>query len=300
MGISIRDFVYLDVERLKSIMAQVEEGLAETQVQSSGRTQEARGGIEGGIFGVVKGATEAKALWQNQVAETRSLHDYIYNKVESALLEHSLISRIPGDTGSENATSIRERLTDTSFFLATGRVSINDFSQMRLILDNFNEVGRFIAMTQVEGIANPKKRDQAIREKQQQGLSLDKAYVKGFGVMFDTFYKDRIVIKLVPLAADTSFRLVGNLSKEFLRDAIEGITYKYGTSPTSSWTMFGQIAAIPPKEGWNPLTLVGGAQIESAFQNLFDKMRQLEMQVQCVVHPEIAVTPIAVYRESPK
>jgi len=102
----------------------------------------------------------------------------------------------------------------------------------------------------------------------------------------------------VPFDADRSFRLVGNLNPELLRDNIDSITYKYGTSPSTPWTMFGQVAAIPADAGWQPMSLVGGAAIEGAFHNLFDQMRQIEVMAQSVVYPEVSVTPIALYRES--
>lgn len=295
MKTTIRDFVYVDVERLKSIIAQVEEGVADSTVSSQARTQEASGSIEGGVFGLFKGGSNVAALWQKQVSETRSLHDYIYNKVESTLLKHDLLLSLPED--ASDSDSARTSLTDTSFFLANGRVMINDFSQMRLILDNFNAIGKFLARAQAQSEPSEKQK-RAARRTAEQNLKLDPEWIKGFSVFFDTFYKDRVVIKLVPYSSDPSFRLVGNLNVDFLRDPIESITYKYGTSPTSSWTMFGQVAAIPPLEGWQPLSLIGGAQIEAAFQNMFDQMRQVEIMAQSVVHPEVAVTPIAVYRES--
>ena len=134
--ITIRDFVYLDVERLKSILAQVEEGLSESAVRTSGRSQEAGGTVEGGILGVLKGASEISALWRSEVSETRSLHDYIYNKAEAALLKQKLLTRIPDSRSPyDSSQSSRSALAETTFFLATGRVVMNDFSQIRLILD---------------------------------------------------------------------------------------------------------------------------------------------------------------------
>ena len=137
--VRVRDFVYLDVERLKSIIAQIEEGLSESAVATKGASQSAGGGLEGGIVGLLKGASELSATWERQVAETRSLHDYLYNKVESALLARDFLVRLPGpEAPHHQPSSSREALTETTFFLATGRVALNDFTQMRQILDKFN------------------------------------------------------------------------------------------------------------------------------------------------------------------
>lgn len=40
-----------------------------------------------------------------------------------------------------------------------------------------------------------------------------------------------------------------------------------------------------------------GSSIGLGLQNLFDNYRELELIAQSVVFPEIAVTPIAIYRE---
>ncbi len=62
--------------------------------------------------------------------------------------------------------------------------------------------------------------------------------------------------------------------------------------------MFGQVAAIPAEGGGEPMSLLGGAEIEAGFQTLFDSMRQIEIAAQSVVFPEVSVTPIAVYRQN--
>lgn len=188
--IRIRDFVYLDVERLKSIVAQVEEGLSEAAVTTSGRSQEGSGSLEGGILGVLKGASEVSALWRSEVSETKSLHDYLYHRAETALLKHKLLLRIPDSASPyDRSQSTRSTLAETTFFLATGRVVLNDFSQMRLILNNYNAIGKFLAIAQRQGVAPGKGRRDAARGGQQQ-IKLDPEFVKGFGVMFDTFYRD--------------------------------------------------------------------------------------------------------------
>lgn len=296
--VTIRDFIYLDVERLKSIIAQAEEGLAESALATTGRSQEAIGTIEGGILGFLKGSSEVSALWRKEVSETRSLHDYIYNRAEAALLGRELLARLPEDTAPyHQPQSSRSALSETTFFLATGRVVLNDFSHSRLILDNYNAIAKFLAIAKGQQLPPGKDRRDVVKTVEQQ-IKLAPEFVKGFDVIFDTFYRGRIVLKLVPFENDTSFRLVGNLNPAFLRDDIDSITYKYGTSPASPWTMFGQVAAIPAEGGGEPMSLLGGAEIEAGFQTLFDSMRQIEIAAQSVVFPEVSVTPIAVYRQN--
>lgn len=301
MDVPVRDFVYMDVERLKSIVAQIDEGLAETSTITTGRTQQTGGAVKGGLPGVLMGSTNLSALWENRQAETRSLHDFLYNHVEAALLARDLLLRIPDDVADLEAPGIDAStwLPETGFFLARGRVSINDFAQMRLVLENMNKIVAFIAhaTSQREDDGLTVKQRKQIEQLSIKQMQLDDKQLKGFRVFFDTFYKDRIAIKLAPFPLNTDFRLVGNLDRGLLRDDIDSITYKYGTSPVGTWTIFGQVASIPPALGTRPLPVAGGGEIEQALHALFDALREIESVAQSVVYPEVSVTPIAIYRE---
>lgn len=299
--IQVRDFIYLDVERLKSIVAQVEQGLTEQEVRTRGKTEEAGGEIAGSILGAVKGSSNVRSLWENQQAETRSLHDFLYNRVEAALLEHDLIISLPQDLDPDvdDRDSPGKALHPTAFVLARGRVSLNDYRHIRKLLENFNEIASFLSRAQSTDADPqvPKKKRSELQREAKERLQIDKQYLKGLQLIIDVFYGDRIVIKMVPLQNDFNFRLVGNLTPSLLRDEIESITYKYGTSPESHWTMLAQIAAIPTKHRLKSIPMLGGAEIERSFQELFDATREIERMAQSVVWPEVAVTPIAIYRE---
>ena len=100
----------------------------------------------------------------------------------------------------------------------------------------------------------------------------------------------------MPSGETIDFPLVGNLNKEYLRDDISSIIYKYSTAPASEWTIFGQVASIPPKKRNMP-QITTGSDIEIALHDLFNAYRDIEVSAQSVVYPEIAITPIAIYRE---
>ena len=128
-------------------------------------------------------------------------------------------------------------------------------------------------------------------------MGVDETLLKGYQLIFDLFYQDRVVVKMRPYDGVPDFRLVGNLNKEFLRDDISSIIHKYGTAPVSKWKTLAQVASIPPEERPKEAKATKGAAIELALQNLFDVYREMELLAQSVVYPEIAVTPIAIYRE---
>lgn len=299
MSLNIRDFIYLDVDRLKSIISQVDEGLVNLSEEVKSTTDEVDSSVEAGVLSILKGFVGAKYISQNQDTNTKSFHDFIYNKVESALTEADLLTHIPEkDTGSDITNeSVRDSLNNTAFVLAKGKVVINDFNNMNIFLEKFNTVIDFLAhctsLTLPED-TSPHKKKQAKNEVKES--KMDKKMIDGFQMFFDTFYKDRVVIKMLPFENKTEFILVGNLNEKYLRDDISSITYKYGTAPISEWTIFCQVASIPPKERKVP-QITTGSEIESGIQGVFDAYRTIESLAQSVVYPEIAITPIAIYRE---
>ena len=61
--------------------------------------------------------------------------------------------------------------------------------------------------------------------------------------------------------------------------------------------MFCQIASIPPENRHSETINTTGSEIEKALQNVFDAYRKIENLAQSTNYPEIAVTPIAIYRD---
>ncbi|NOQ22245.1 MAG: hypothetical protein GQ565_06310 [Candidatus Aegiribacteria sp.] len=300
MTIRVRDFIYLDMERVRSIVAQLEEGLIESYTKTTGEGTEGTGGVEGGLLGIVKLAGGVKFLLERRETETKTLHDHVYNKVEEALLSQGTVIRIPGDISAPAVAdgTYVDSIDETSFVLASGRVAINDFANMRTYLDSFNKMAAFIAYCSgVSGKDDESVQDRNKRTKQlEQGMKLDKKLIDGFKLTFDLFYGERVAIKLTPYDEYPDFRLVGDLNEIFLRDKLSSITYKYGSSPVSEWTILGQVASIPPETPPEIPKATRGSAIPLALEGVFDAYRGLEQMAQSVVYPEIAITPIAIYR----
>lgn len=297
----IRDFIYIDIDRVKSIISQLEEGLIDqTQILSGNSEGSALRG-EGGFSGFFKAAANSEFKFHRQLSETKSLHDYIYNKVESLLLNEKQLLEIPNEKSVIYSSDLRETIGNSSFILTKGRVTINDFRQLKMFLDNFDDFAKFIARcnvsTQKKNSTKSEQKiacDKLISEFQR---SLDKDFRNGLIQLIDMFYQNRIIIKVIPYKEYPDFRFVGNIDKAYLRDDIESIIYKYGTAPVSDWTIFGQVASVTLANPSNEIFNMTGNQIENAFQQMFDAYRKIENMAQSVTYPEIAITPIAIYRE---
>jgi len=301
-NLQIRDFIYLDVDRLKSILSQIERGLIESKTETSSSSKEILG--EGGLSipAILKAAGGVKFLLENRSTETKTLHDHIYNYVEDELTNKGQLININKSSYVEAWKNgiIHEDLSQTSFILAKGHFVINDYEYMKNILERFNDISEFIAycgtLENKNSIPQKEKTKQFHRARTE--MKLDRKLVKGLLNFIDTFYKNRLIIKVLPFRDYSNFRLVGNLQDDFLRDKIQSILYKYGTSPSSEWILFAQIASMPEKS-YHSFSIDGmaGSKIEVAMQSVFSALREIESTGLSVTYPEISVTPIAIYRE---
>ena len=303
MSLVIRDFIFLDTERLKSIIAQIEKGLLDSTSQTTSGNKNITSEVGGSLFHLLKVAGGVNYVLHNQTTETKTLHDNIYNRVEEALIENNLLTSLPGNINIDNISEdkITSIINNNSFILAKGRVVINDYTRARLIFENMNEIARFIVNSRAQSL--PAETSKQKRHKKQEikqsldAITLDKEFLKGLMKFFDIFYKDRIVIKVHPFVNSQYFHLVGNIKSEFLREDISSIIYKYGTAPVSEWSIFAQVASIPPKNRAPISNMFDNTALDSALNQMFDALRGIEMVAESVTYPEIAITPIAIYRD---
>ena len=218
------------------------------------------------------------------------------------MIEANHLIRIPQDKHAEASVDVeqfRNSLNDTSFILIKGRVNLNDFAYMRVVLDRFNDIIKFcVEASQANSLSGvPSHQKKQLLRKAQDEATISKSMLDGFKLFFDTFYQDRVIVKIMPFKGIPNARFVGDLNRKFLRDSISSIIYKYGTAPISDWAVFAQIASIPPRHRAESDSMMSGSDMEIALQKLFDGLRAVEITAQSVVFPEIAVTPIAIYRE---
>ena len=228
------------------------------------------------------------------------MHDDIYNKVEKVLIDTECLARIPEnyDCDSDDL-SLRETLSDNWYVLITGKVNINDYNRMRDLFTNFDDLVTFIAKCKVSSLpagTSKKEKEERVRAIKKD-LVPDNDIIQGMPSFLNNFYKDRIVIKTFPFQDNSEIRFCGNINPIYLREDISSIIYKYGTAPVANWHIFGQIASIPPADRSNLSISIQGGSIDSAIHSIFNAVREIETQAQSVAYPEIAITPIAIYRE---
>ncbi len=261
----IRDYIYQDVNRLKSIYAQANGGLLET-ITASEQTEEHTNRAEGLISQVKR-----DALFETGRTETRILHDYLYTEVEK---------RLSGQIRKVTSESIGQ-LQAGDFVQVSGTVEIDEPERLVRVMDNYDKflggllMGSDAANVQrqlwaleeeLEKLDNaPKGQNVTQRRKQieQQMRSLTpqaltKKLKKGLPQItvenvknwYDILYRDVLEMRFVPWAnSDTIFRAI--IFPEYLREQLQILYAKYGSRTQVNLTLVGQVTTVflPEKLG---------------------------------------------------
>ena len=112
----------------------------------------------------------------------------------------------------------------------------------------------------------------------------------------------------VALVNDQGVKFVGVLNRTQLREDLRSLIFKYGSKPQGTWAMLAQVTRIPQpgpslKEPgqWDQLFDKSSfdelSSVHTAFELMLSMVNSLQEFVGSVVYPDVAVSPIAVYRE---
>ena len=277
-----RDFIYLDINRVQSIIAQLEQGLL-TEVlegkheQTAGRMQMAINLLAMMLPASVSGSVEHSR--GASLSESRVLHDYAFEAARNILEDKELLA--------EADDLYRDAVPEDGFVLIRGAAQVIDFETYRSIAENVDKIDKFLG--------TGKKPEQKKQSKE----------MKDSKVMIDTFYRDAI---RVHVTSPQGCRFIGPLIREHLRDDIQALIYKHGSRPKGEWNMLAEVTRIPlPGEATEAAMMKQLMEIgDSAFDQSSpsDQIDQLvamfnvfQESIGSVSYPDIAVSPVAVYRE---
>lgn len=241
---TIKEFIYLDTEKVKSILSQLEAGLPITTNETTKIDSEigANAGI-GGFLNWFKAETSANILSSNQNDETKILHDYMYNYIEKELNKNKKLLHVHNTTKKDN--SLPKEIDENSFVLLECKIKINDYNQILAILENMNDLN--VALQVLSLKSNPLQNgvwEIVETELKVKSQLLNEDFVKSAKLIIEHFYKNKLIITCFPYEKNNFLSFNGPLKREYLRDDIEDILFKYGRSPSVTWHVFGKISSI--------------------------------------------------------
>jgi hypothetical protein len=326
----IRDFIYLDVERLYSLYSQVFEGVADQIVQSYIDSLESKETSKKTPL-LRNSDIETKVVEVSRRTENKFLYDHMYNQLEERLSD--AIREVAGITQVNYA-----EITGQAFAIkVTGLAEIEDFQRIKEFISDFNSMGEAIhyitsfdqekaKATELEiaefrrRVETTKDRNEKVRaerglEAAQQkfqhdlrnealarNLAFDEQYLHHLGYLTDMFYPNRFDITIVPENPNGEVAFRGVLDKKWLRVEPNFMRSLY-SGTAHNWTMVGQVTRYPysPEEAidFQGKTPQETPSLRDAYQGLIKQGYEVEKTFTVSnTRIELIVSPIAIYRES--
>lgn len=273
---ALLDLIYLDTERTHSLLSQLEMGLTESITKSSSSEFGVSGATSSGILEFLRGEAGAEHKSSRGLAETKSLHDYVLVRLVALLRkEKYLLEVVPG-----RGVSQRSSVKDGQLVLIEGAVSFDDFGRLRVMLDHYQELAR--ALTQPS---------------QKQPFKADDALLRKLRIVIDLFYEKQLLLRCRPFPDLPTLAFIGPLRRAFLRDDVSTLLTKYGARPTSNWQVLAQVSALPDADAEAlDIVKVNHDRMDQRLTNMFDSLRLIEATFEPVRHPNVGISPIAIFR----
>lgn len=320
----LKDFIYLDVERLYSLYSQLFEGVVSNIVKSFESSREDGDKQRGPAANEV----EQRVFELSRLTENRFLYDHMFTRLEEKLGQGIV------DVSMIDATDLRN-VTENAFLVkAKGAAEIEDFTRLRLFLNETEKLAESIGyaiavnLTNAEQFSELWQNTKGIRDKQERkrvqqevaakdpqklskqigrqllGPGADSTLRENLGFWIDMFYKDGFDVTVYPSQDATRPAYRSPLDRRWLRVSPELIRARFGTYAEGNWWVVGHVTHIPgflvpaavavPDEASeddqpsmrDPIRNL--ARATSSFERMFLESKQ---------RMEIVLCPVAIYRE---
>jgi hypothetical protein len=301
---AIRDFVYLDADRLNSLYSQVFEGVAEEIIKSRLYGELEKNSQKGEI---TKGQiAEAQFSEVKQTTENKVLYDYMYSQLEAKIAGGVL------EPSGITAENYRALLSNAFMIKVKGKTEIEDYNRVKVFAKKFNElVGKLafaekitqlgISLYQLEAIAkattgnekgNLRKLLQTFKDPtqlaQEKGYYQDEELMQLVDMVTEMFYPDGFEITIKPMKGVEGVVFRGVIDRKCLRLQPNFLKALYGGYTDFEWTMLGQITYMPGGQPLETLQLLtptpsvtegtaeGGSQLEQEAEGSANRESQGE------------------------
>ncbi|POY39647.1 hypothetical protein C3L50_10835 [Flavobacterium alvei] len=331
---AIRDLIYFDYDKAKSLHSQLSGGLLQeiTRAIENENNINNELGFDIKIIKAKTGEGEKERIIKTERVE---LYHELLNEIESNLTSKNILKDLNSELTSFN--EFLEKVPNYTYVKATGWTTFEDYGRFTNILDNMNEIQRLVyassleshpevivARKQIDEMRKSLKRgqntkelaklkvmeknfDKLIQENSDASL-LDETFVERVKTFIKTLNPNRLNFRLLPFDDFPEFQIISNLKNDFLVDgSFDNVIYNYGSRPNIKLTVFGIITSCPqifdervhPADEFkyqDETELSVEKVYDKVFRGVFNAIEGLEKFFN-VYHPKISVSPIGIYRE---
>ncbi|SEL93895.1 DUF6414 family protein [Parapedobacter koreensis] len=278
---SIKDLIYFDYDKAKSLNSQLKGGL----ISKLTKAIEEEGGISSEIgfdIKILKGRIGGDEKSKSLRTETIEIYHELLNEVEMVLYDAKILTDLNEAFGKGDRT-FNEFLNDIPNFTyvkANGWSFFEDFERFKRIMNNFNEIQRLIYASVLESNTEYKQLKEQINElkkglksnnnsnnhkelaklkaiernldkiveQESEAVFLDESFVERLETFLNTFSPNRLNFRLAPFDHFSDFQILSNLKSEYLLSGtFDNIIYTYGSRPNIKLSVFGIITSCPLK-----------------------------------------------------
>ncbi len=298
----LRDFVYLDTERIRSLVAQLYEGVPELSEETKGKDKSGSGeaGLNLPIIG--KLGIGGSILYQHATTETKSIHHYLYSLLEHQLFELKKVRVV--DAAFPKLDDGWDSLKDGDFVLAKGHVQIIDYTT---VVNGMQALPRLIELSLVFGKQGLKQQltDKKITTKEFEQLSKSaqssmpsKKDIEAIAEMVEKLYGGVSRVRVFPYPDDMQHQFVGTLPHQFFSVEQSSALACSGRIFGENWSAMGLVnrSSAAAQGGSAKKTQGQTMNIEEAIEEMVSAMQEIGKLTFSVEHPATAFLPIAIYR----
>jgi hypothetical protein len=259
----LRDFIYLDVDRLRSIATQL-------RIEST-------------------------------LAQDRAAREALAIQIEPALVARGNVAQIDPNFDFNNWKP--DAFADGQFVRAAGALRLLDFSWLSSAIGGLPAVLKKMSKLEMEALRNSDEgrrmsKTELQRRSQENQVAIarvEEMKADELGAVVSKLYGDVVRIKLRPNpAAEPNAVLVGSAYSAYFSDSPAALSQKYGVEIDAGWTVLGQFNVPNAAAPAHPIPT--GNRMEDSFEQIALLMNNAFKLSGAPAFPAVSFTPIVIYR----
>lgn len=280
---TLKDFIYIDKDRMYSLYSQLFEGVVESMVES--------------VSYVNEGVNKEKKLEETIIdasVKTQNviLFDHIYNMLEEKLSDQMLIV--------DDKTPLSS-ISPSSIIKVTGYAIIEDYEHLTYLMKNYNDIGMAFATIEVKTPSNNKdttsnnianSKNSIEQYAKSKGLVLDKKFTESVVKILENLHGNSMELTVVANIEKNDVDFKALLEERYLRTSSNIIRTLYGYKPCMKWTLVGEVTNI------NWFFDVNNIEDKNKFADMFKGLSDVDASFWTKNPSEgksVRVAPIAIY-----
>jgi hypothetical protein len=270
----VRDFIYLDYSRVKSLAAQL--------------------GVSEHHAGAGAGASAAGP----DLAE----RERMFFALEAAVMGRGAAEI---DPSFDFASWTPDAFSDGQFVVARGAVRLLDFSWLALALTGLPAVLKKMSKIEMAALKNSDEGRRlsktALQQRSQENMAaiakVEELKMDELSDVVRQLYPGVVRVKVRPSPDQPRHVLIGSAYADHFYDTPAALSQKYGVEVDAGWTVLGQLnVPNPGGAATQAQPIPTGNQMEDAFEQMALLMNNAFRLANAPAFPALSLTPIAIYR----